>query len=564
MRGNRKAADPFGQVRRFLCLWVRWKGKARNRGSAPGVLGGVGQALGLVVGDVGDAEIFEDLEEGLAAVGEGHGAVVGVALLDEHMAVEAAHLGDGKDTDAAEGPGGHGEDLALGDVGAQAALAVALEAVEGDLAGGDVALQGAPGKVGLAAILQQAVLDELVLHGAAAAQLAAGGIAAVEAHEGVLDAVVEPAGDVLVVDVLGDGVVDVQQGDGVAGDAGADVLAQRAVDVHLAGHGDAPGGQAGVHVAGLKAELLREGGPALVGEGHVLPGALVVLGPVQEGELKLGHPLQQVGVDPRHLGLHVGGHLGDALVTGVGLIGHQQVQLGVLLDLHAQLIEALDGGVAGEEVLGPGTEGDDLQVFDADDGPGDGNEVTDHVGALLGGTHGVLGQVGLQVAHAQVIGAVEHAAVGVAAAIDHVAIALGGGHVHGGAVELLAQQGLGGLGAEVAQEDHQGVDAVGLHVLQGLEGVQLVLHGDGALVETLAVSRDDVLPALGGQGDGEAVPGDRDDAQLDFRNIHSNTRSFFHYITKPIISMPFQSIPLRRAPRGYPYKNRAKTGLRAG
>ena len=76
----------------------------------------------------------------------------------------------------------------------------------------------------------------------------------------------------------------------------ADVLAQSAVDIHLAGHGDAPGGQAGVDIAGLKAELLGEGGPALVGKGHILPGALVLLGPVQQGQLKLGHPLQQVGI----------------------------------------------------------------------------------------------------------------------------------------------------------------------------------------------------------------------------------------------------------------------------
>ncbi len=42
------------------------------------------------------------LKQRLAVMAEGHGAVVGVALLDQHMAVEAAHLGDGKDADAAE------------------------------------------------------------------------------------------------------------------------------------------------------------------------------------------------------------------------------------------------------------------------------------------------------------------------------------------------------------------------------------------------------------------------------------------------------------------------------
>ena len=70
---------------------------------------------------------------------EGHGAVVRIALLDQHMAIEAAHLMDGKDADAAEAGGGHGQNLALGDVGTEIAVTVALQAVEGDLAGSDVA-----------------------------------------------------------------------------------------------------------------------------------------------------------------------------------------------------------------------------------------------------------------------------------------------------------------------------------------------------------------------------------------------------------------------------------------
>ena len=185
---------------------------------APGVLCGVGKALGLVVGDIGDAEVLEHLEQRLAAVGESNRAVVGIPLLDQHMTVEPAHLRDREDADAAEGAGGNRQDLAFRDVGAQSALTVALESVEGDLTGSDVAFQGAPGEVGLAVHgLQQTVLDQLVLDAAAAAHLAAGGIAAVEAHEGLLDIVGELAGNVLVVDILGHGVVDIQQSHGIRG-----------------------------------------------------------------------------------------------------------------------------------------------------------------------------------------------------------------------------------------------------------------------------------------------------------------------------------------------------------
>ena len=55
----------------------------------------------------------------------------------------------------------------------------------------DVAFQGAAGEIGVAAGgLQQAVLDELVLHGAVTAHLAGRGVAAVEAHEGVGELVI--------------------------------------------------------------------------------------------------------------------------------------------------------------------------------------------------------------------------------------------------------------------------------------------------------------------------------------------------------------------------------------
>ena len=84
------------------------------------------------------------------------------------------------------------------------------------MAGRDVAFQRAAGEVRIAAGgLQQAVLNQLVLDRAVGAQLAGRRVAAVEAHEGVRQRVIELALDVRVVDVLRDGVVDVQQRDSV-------------------------------------------------------------------------------------------------------------------------------------------------------------------------------------------------------------------------------------------------------------------------------------------------------------------------------------------------------------
>lgn len=65
---------------------------------------GIRQALGLVVGNVRNAEELEHFKQRLAIVTEGNGTVVRVALLNQDMAVETAHLRNGEDGDAAERP----------------------------------------------------------------------------------------------------------------------------------------------------------------------------------------------------------------------------------------------------------------------------------------------------------------------------------------------------------------------------------------------------------------------------------------------------------------------------
>ena len=134
---------------------------------------------------------------------EGNGSVVRIALLDEDVTIEASHLGDCEDTDTTERTCGNIEYFTLGDVRAEIALRVALQAIECDVAGCDVALESTACEVGLATVLKQTVLDELILDLAVRAHLALGSIAAVEAHEGVGELVAILADDVLVVDILG-------------------------------------------------------------------------------------------------------------------------------------------------------------------------------------------------------------------------------------------------------------------------------------------------------------------------------------------------------------------------
>ena len=125
-------------------------------------------------------------------------------------------------------------------------------------------------------------------------------------------------------------------------------------------------------------------------------------------------------------------------------------------------------------------------------------------------------------AHTQVIRTVQHAAVGVAAAVDHVAVTLGSRHKHDGAVEVFGDQGFGSFGAEVAQEHRQGVAARGLYFFHGFEHIGLVFHRDAALIGLKAfglAGGHDVLAPLGGQGNGETVAADSHNAQADFGNV---------------------------------------------
>ena len=168
----------------------------------PRILSWVRQTLRLVVCDVLYAEILEYLEQCLAHVREGNGAMVWISLLDKHVAIETTHLADAEDTDTAERTCRNVEHFALSDVRAQVALRVALQAIECDRTCSDVALQCTTGEVWLSAVLQQAVLDELELDGAVGTHLALRSVSAVEAHEGISKLVVVLLHDVLVVDIL--------------------------------------------------------------------------------------------------------------------------------------------------------------------------------------------------------------------------------------------------------------------------------------------------------------------------------------------------------------------------
>ena len=183
-----------------------------------------------------------------------------------------------------------------------------------------------------------------------------------------------------------------------------------------------------------------------------------------------------------HLGGHVLADVRDARVARMLFVGNEQVQLGVFLDLNTQLIQALDRGIAGEEVLRARAEGDDFKSRTPRMVRANRHKLGDLVGNFLRRADGILGNIALQMAHAEVVGAVQHTAVRISAAVDHVAVTLGCRYEHAGAVKVLGNQRFGCFGAEVAEEYGQRVAACGGDFGHGFLHVVLVLDSGLALV----------------------------------------------------------------------------------
>ncbi len=406
----------------------------------------------------------------------------------------------------------------------------ALQPEESDRPRRDVALQGAAGKIGFASVFEQAVLDQLIFQ-LAFRELAERRIAAVEPHEGILQRIGIFSVDLLVIQIRRNRIVDVEERDGVAGKAGTDVLAERAVDVDFTRDRNSARNQPAVHIAGFKAELPRKGRPAFVRKRNVLSGTFVVFRPVQKCQFKLRHARQKVGVPVSRAKLrrHVLRNRRYPRVAGVCLVGDQQVQLGVLLDLHPEVVQRLDRRVAREEVLRARPECDDLQGTQPEDRARDGNEIGDHTGYAVRRSDRVRGYHRFQFAQAEIVGAVQHAAVSVPAAVDQIFSGfLGGRRDHGRSAELLHKQRFRSLRSEISKEDDEGVAPGGFHFRNGFRHIVFALYDGLAFVKGgsffRAALHDRPSPSLGKRQD-EAVAADRNDAQFYLRNVLAH----FHY-----------------------------------
>ena len=112
----------------------------------------------------------------------------------------------------------------------------------------------------------------------------------------------------------------------------------------------------------------------------------MLLSPVEQGEFELCQAAAQCWIVATlaHLLCHVLAYSVDAWVVLVLLVGNEQVELRVLLNLHTKFVESLDRSVAGEEVLWTWTKGDDLKTLQTEDDACYRHEVSHHLSHFLG------------------------------------------------------------------------------------------------------------------------------------------------------------------------------------
>ena len=355
--------------------------------------------------------------------------------------------------------------------------------------------------------------------------MATGGVAAVEAHEQVLGLGALEVG--LGADHVGrHGVVDIQQRRRRLAGEVAEILTERAVDIHLARHRHAARGQPAVDIARHEAKRPLERRPALVGEDRVLPRAEVGLGETLQRHLEPGQPRQQlwIGVALAQLSRHlVGGRLDGGVLLIHRLKEPQQVQLGVFHHLRAHVIQLPDRGVAGVEVLRPRPKGEYLQTRYAQQDPREALEVRDPGGQFIRRAHGHLRDVDRHVAQVEVDGGIEHAAEGVAATVDEIlARLLAGCARHHRPVDVLGEDRQRPFRSEVAEVNDGRIAAGLIDLGQGRHRVGLVLNdrlAGGHLQANLAAGLRQRRQAGPGQFDRKAIPADADKGQRHLRGI---------------------------------------------
>ena len=217
----------------------------------------------------------------------------------------------------------------------------------------------------------------------------------------------------------------------------------------------------------------------------------MLLHPVLQGQLILRQSGENLRlfVSGAQLCLHLLHNLWDARVACVPVKGFKQIQLGVFFDFYAEVVQLLDGSVAGKEVERTRTEADNLQLRQRKDCPRNRHKFVDHLCTVVRIADRIFGNVGADVAQCEVVACVEHSAEGVASALAEITGSfLGGSYEHFGTVKVFGKQSLCDFGTKVSQVNAKGIAASLLDVLERLYHLDFTFHdADRTFIDVLAV-----------------------------------------------------------------------------
>ena len=197
-------------------------------------------------------------------------------------------------------------------------------------------------------------------------------------------------------------------------------------------------------------------------------------------------------------------------------IGFEKIEFGIFLQFHAQIVEAFNWRVAGQEILRSGTERDDLQILEGNKRVGDRLKFADHFSAIFGIAYGIFRNVSFEIPESEIVAGVQHAAIGVAPVVQEFLFAfLRRANQHGRSLKIFHKERFGCLRAEVAKENHERLRLVFLEIIERRFGVQLVFNNDWTFVDLavfLFVRFYYLCSSAFRKTFGKAVPGDGHDA----------------------------------------------------
>ena len=197
------------------------------------------------------------------------------------------------------------------------------------------------------------------------AQQAGACVAAVEAHECFIQAIIAFAFDIFIVDLCRYGVIDIQQCYRCVGYAQTNVFAQCAVNIYFTRNGNASACKTRVYITRNESEFCLECRPTFVGKCSVFGAAQIVFHPVFQCQFILSQSRQNacIRIFIAQFCCHFFNFGRDTRVIFMFVVSYQQIQFGVFFHCYAQIIQRFNRCVTSQEVIGTRAKCKDLQTF---------------------------------------------------------------------------------------------------------------------------------------------------------------------------------------------------------